>query len=66
MTEPTKLLALTKGEAEYILDCTKVSNPHTRALALKVAGLCLEWEAEEAAREARTLLTLPVIAAADD
>ena len=52
MTEHTKILALTKEEAELILDATRVSNPQTRSLALKVAGLVLEFAAEDDVRRA--------------
>jgi hypothetical protein len=50
MNEPTKILAVTKEEAECILDSVRVSNPQTRSLALKVAGLVLEYAADEAVR----------------
>jgi hypothetical protein len=50
MNEATKILAVTKEEAECILDSVRVSNPQTRTLALKIAGLVLEYAADEAVR----------------
>ncbi len=47
-----KYLAVSKQEAELIMDSFKVSNPVTRTLALKAAGLVLEFAAEEDVREA--------------
>ena len=52
MTEPTKILAITQVEADLILDAMRVSNPLTRGLALKVAGLVLEFAAEDDVRRA--------------
>ncbi len=54
MDEP-KFLAVTKQEAELIMDSFKVSNPATRALALKIAGIVLEFASEEGVREAERL-----------
>jgi hypothetical protein len=48
MNSKMKILAVTKEEAELILDAVRVGNPQTRTLALKVAGLVLEYAAEEA------------------
>ncbi len=50
-----KLLAITKQEAELIMDSFKVSNPATRTLALKVAGIVLEFASEEGVKEAERL-----------
>jgi hypothetical protein len=53
-----KYLAVTKQEAELILDSFKVSNPITRDLALKAAGLVLEFAAEDGINEAERLTLL--------
>jgi hypothetical protein len=53
-----KYLAVTKQEAELILDSFKVSNPITRDLALKAAGLVLEFAAEDGVNEAQRLTFL--------
>ena len=53
-----KYLAVTKQEAELILDSFKVSNPITRDLALKAAGLVLEFAAEDGVNEAQRLTVL--------
>ena len=53
-----KYLAVTKQEAELILDSFKVSNPITRDLALKAAGLVLEFAAEDGVSEAERLTFL--------
>ena len=53
-----KYLAVTKQEAELILDSFKVSNPITRDLALKAAGLVLEFAAEDGVNEAQRLAFL--------
>lgn len=53
--EETKILAVTKQEAELIMDSFKVSNPLTRNIALKAAGLVLEFAAEDDVREAQRL-----------
>lgn len=53
--EETKILAVTKQEAELIMDSFKVSNPLTRNIALKAAGLVLEFAAEEDVRDAQRL-----------
>jgi hypothetical protein len=53
-----KYLAVTKQEAELILDSFKVSNPITRDLALKAAGLVLEFAAEDSVTEAERLTFL--------
>ncbi len=50
-----KLLSITKQEAELIMDSFKVSNPATRTLALKVAGIVLEFASEEGVKEAERL-----------
>lgn len=63
MSEPTKTLAVTKTEAELIMDSFKVSTPLTRDLALKAMGLVLEFAAEDALTAATELTKRP---AADD
>jgi hypothetical protein len=55
LMEETKILAVTKLEAELIMDSFKVSNPLTRNIALKAAGLVLEFAAEEDVRDAQRL-----------
>jgi len=49
--EETKFLAVTKQEAELIMDSFKVSNPLTRNIALKAAGLVLEFAADDDVRD---------------
>ena len=53
--QDTKLLAVTRQEAELIMDSFKVTNPLTRDIALKAAGLVLEFAAEEDVRDAARL-----------
>ncbi len=53
--EHLKYLSVTKQEAELIMDSFKVSNPITRNIALKAAGLVLEFAAEEGVKEAERL-----------
>ncbi len=53
-----KYLAVSKQEAELIMDSFKVSNPMTRNLALKVAGLVLEFAAEDDVREAARFVAI--------
>src|SRR2546421_438914 len=55
LMEETKFLAVTKQEAELIMDSFKVSNPLTRNIALKAAGLVLEFAADEEVRDAERL-----------
>ena len=43
--EHTKLVAVTKLEAELLMDAFHVSFPATRALSLKVASVVLEFAA---------------------
>lgn len=50
--EEYKYLAVSKQEAELIMDSFKVSNPATRSLALKVAGIVMEFASEDGVREA--------------
>ena len=59
LMEETKWLAITKQEAELIMDSFKVSNPLTRNIALKAAGLVLEFAAEENVRDAQRLTGVP-------
>jgi hypothetical protein len=54
--EETKLLAVTKQEAELLMDSFKVSNPITRNIALKAAGLVLEFASEEDVRDAQRMV----------
>ena len=54
--EETKILAVTKQEAELIMDSFKVSNPLTRNIALKAAGLVMEFAAEDEIRDAERLM----------
>lgn len=53
--EEMKYLSVTKQEAELIMDSFKVSNPVTRNIALKAAGLVLEFAAEDGVKEAERL-----------
>lgn len=50
--DETRVLHVTQQEAELILDSFKVSNHLTRTLALKVAGIVLEFAAAAAVTEA--------------
>jgi hypothetical protein len=50
--EETRFLTVTKQEAELIMDSFKVSNPLTRNIALKAAGLVLEFAADDEIRDA--------------
>jgi hypothetical protein len=54
--EETKFLAVTKQEAELLMDSFKVSNPITRNIALKAAGLVLEFASEEEVRDAQRVV----------
>jgi hypothetical protein len=54
--DETKLLAVTKQEAELLMDSFKVSNPITRNIALKAAGLVLEFASEEEVRDAQRMV----------
>ena len=58
MTEH-KYLAVTRQEAELIMDSFKVSNSATRNLALKAAGLVLEFASETEVEEAAKLTAQP-------
>lgn len=53
--EDMKYLSVTKQEAELIMDSFKVSNPLTRNIALKAAGLVLEFASDEDIRDAERL-----------
>ena len=53
--DDVKYLVVSRQEAELIMDSFKVSNPLTRDLALKTAGLVLEFAAEEDIKEAERL-----------
>jgi hypothetical protein len=56
LMDETKLLAVTKQEAELLMDSFKVSNPITRNIALKAAGLVLEFASEEEVRDAQRMV----------
>jgi hypothetical protein len=56
LVEETKLLAVTKQEAELLMDSFKVSNPITRNIALKAAGLVLEFASEDDVRDAQRMV----------
>jgi hypothetical protein len=53
--EELKFLAVSKQEAELIMDSFKVTNPITRNIALKAASLVLEFAAEDGIREAERI-----------
>jgi hypothetical protein len=53
--EELKYLAVSKQEAELIMDSFKVTNPITRNIALKAASLVLEFAAEDGVREAERI-----------
>jgi hypothetical protein len=53
--EELKFLAVSKQEAELIMDSFKVTNPITRNIALKAASLVLEFAAEDGVREAERI-----------
>jgi hypothetical protein len=59
MAEEMRTLQVTKQEVELILDSFKVSNPITRQIALKAAGLVLEFAAEATVNEVTKLLEAP-------
>jgi hypothetical protein len=63
--EDAKLLALTRQEAELLMDSFRVSNPLTRDIALKAASLVLEFAAEDSMRDACDLLDSATLATAD-
>jgi hypothetical protein len=56
MHTETKYLRLTNLEAELLMDTFRVSNPMSRQLALKAAGLVVEWAAEAHVAQAETML----------
>ncbi len=51
-----KFLAVTRQEAELLLDSFKVSNPLTRDIALKAASVVLEFAAQDSIRDARDIV----------
>jgi hypothetical protein len=53
--EELKYLAVSRQEAELIMDSFKVTNPITRNIALKAASLVLEFAAEDGVREAERI-----------
>jgi hypothetical protein len=54
--EDPKFLAVTRQEAELLMDSFRVSNPLTRDIALKAAGLVLEFAAQDSIRAARGIV----------
>jgi len=53
MADPlVRCIALTKDEADLLLDKVSVRHPETRTLGLKIAGIVLEFAADEALRSA--------------
>jgi hypothetical protein len=50
--ENTKILAVTRQEAELLMDSFRVSNPLTRDIALKAASLVLEFAAQDSLQAA--------------
>ncbi len=54
--EETKLLAVTKQEAELLMDSFKVSSAITRDIALKAASLVLEFASEEGVLDAQRIV----------
>jgi hypothetical protein len=54
--EDPKFLAVTRQEAEMLMDSFRVSNPLTRDIALKAASLVLEFAAQDSIREARGIV----------
>ena len=58
MEQPVKYLAVTKADAELLLDSFKCRAPETRAMALRVAGIVLEFASDEGVREADRLMAI--------
>lgn len=56
MADESKYLALTKDEAELLMDTFNVSHPTTRSLVLKVASTVLEWAAADGLTAVERLL----------
>jgi hypothetical protein len=54
--EDPKFLAVTRQEAEMLMDSFRVSNPLTRDIALKAASLVLEFAAQDSIRDARGIV----------
>jgi hypothetical protein len=61
--EDIKFLAVTKQEAELLLDSFRVSNPLTRDITLKAASLVLEFAAQESVRDAQHIVADSPVAA---
>jgi hypothetical protein len=55
--EETKFLAVTRQEAEMLMDSFRVSNPLTRDIALKAASLVLEFAAEDSLRDVQNIFS---------
>lgn len=53
--DDVKYLAVSRQEADYILDAFRCANQLTRKLALKAASLVLEFESDAAQREAERI-----------
>jgi hypothetical protein len=54
--ENPKILAVTRQEAELLMDSFRVSNPLTRDIVLKAAGLVLEFAAQDSIRGAQDIV----------
>ncbi len=52
----TRFMAVTKQEAELLMDSFRVSNPLTRDIALKAASLVLEFASQPCVGEANDLV----------
>lgn len=60
--EPRVYLALTRAEVEYLTDQTPAQKPHTRDLAVRLAGCLVELAAVDDVRIAQGLVTPRVVA----
>jgi hypothetical protein len=54
--ENCKFLAVTRQEAELLMDSFRVSNPLSRDIALKAASLVLEYAALDSIRDAGAIV----------
>jgi hypothetical protein len=54
--EGCKFLAVTRQEAELLMDSFRVSNPLSRGIALKAASLVLEFTAQDSIRDAGAIV----------
>jgi hypothetical protein len=57
-----KYIAITRQEAELIMDTFRVTNPATRSLVLKIAGMVLEFAAQDSVTEGARLTRCPTSA----